>query len=470
MKIDASGVVLAAGLGKRMQSGKSKVLFEAAGRPLLAYPLLVHAALGIRHTVVVASPGNRSQVEQALEALRADLGELECVVAVQEQQLGTGDAVRAALPALHTDWTLISYGDVPLLLESDLRALAAAVELGGTELALLTCALSTPTGYGRVLLAADGSVREVREERDLTSTEERAITLVNPGVYLVSRRLLADALASLRPNNAQGEYYLTDIVAFASARGRVVAVPGDDSALHGVNDRAQLRDVERRLFQRIAQRHARAGVTVHGDVFVDDTVQIEPDAEIGPGVVLRGSSRIQSGAVIDVGSVVDASSVGPGAWLKPYSVVTDSWIGADAQIGPFAHLRPGSRLERDARLGNFVETKQATLGEGAKANHLAYLGDVDVGPGSNIGAGTIVCNYDGFAKWRSRIGAGVFVGSDSQIVSPVEIGDGAYVATGSTVTADVPGDALAIARSRQVNKEGYATPLRERLRERAPKK
>jgi bifunctional UDP-N-acetylglucosamine pyrophosphorylase/glucosamine-1-phosphate N-acetyltransferase len=249
-----------------------------------------------------------------------------------------------------------------------------------------------------------------------------------------------------------------------------VAVAGDESALLGVNDRAELRDVEKRLFMRIADRHARAGVTLHGDVFIDDTVSIEPDAELGPGVVLRGRSHVAAGARIDVGSVITDSEVGAGAWVKPYSVMTESSAGPDVQIGPFTHLRPGSRLERGAHLGNFVETKQATLGAGAKANHLAYLGDVDVGARSNVGAGTIVCNYDGFGKWRSKIGEGAFIGSDSQIVSPVTIGDGAYVATGSTITSDVPGDALAIARSRQVNKEGYAGPLRERLRESAPKK
>jgi bifunctional UDP-N-acetylglucosamine pyrophosphorylase/glucosamine-1-phosphate N-acetyltransferase len=457
-------------MGKRMHSPKSKVLFSAAGRPLLAYPLLALSKLGSSQAVVVASPSNRDEIEAALETLRPDLGGLEAVVCVQPEQRGTGDAVRAALPALSSPWTLIAYGDGPLLLERDLRALCAAVQAPGTKLALLVCRLETPTGYGRVLLDDAGRVREIREERDLSNDAERATTLVNPGIYLVATDLLVEAIESLRPNNAQGEYYLTDIVAFARERGPVVPVPGDESALRGVNDRRELRAVEQRLFQRIAERHARAGVTLHGEVFIDDTVRIEPDAELGQGVVLRGNSAVCSGARIDVGSVVTDSEIGAGAWLKPYSIVSESQVGADAQLGPFAHLRPGSRIERGAHVGNFVETKKATLGEGAKANHLAYLGDVDVGAHSNIGAGTIVCNYDGFAKWRSTIGQGAFIGSDSQIVSPVTIGDGAYVATGSTVTADVPAQALAIARSRQVNKEGYAEPLRERLRANAPKK
>lgn len=470
MELDTSGVVLAAGVGKRMQSARSKVLFHAAGRPLLAYPLRALSGLGLARAVVVASPGNRDEIADVLESLRPDLARLDTTVCLQPEPRGTGDAVRAALPALSSSWTLIAYGDGPLLLESDLRALCHAVEAGGTELALLTCELAAPAGYGRVLCDERGMVREIREERDLTGDAERAITLVNPGIYLVATALLREAIASLQPNNAQGEYYLTDIVAFASQRGPVVPVRGDASALAGVNDRKQLRDVEKLLFERIAERHALSGVTLHGDAFIDDTVTIEPDAEIGPGVVLRGKTHIAAGARIDTGSVLTDAEIGVGAWLKPYSVVNESRVGKGAVIGPFAHLRPASHIEAGAHVGNFVETKAATLGEGAKANHLAYLGDVDVGAGTNIGAGTIICNYDGFAKWRSQIGAGAFIGSDSQIVSPVSIGDGAYVATGSTITADVPADALAIARSRQVNKEGYAASLRARLRGRAPKK
>jgi bifunctional UDP-N-acetylglucosamine pyrophosphorylase/glucosamine-1-phosphate N-acetyltransferase len=467
MELDISSVVLAAGEGKRMRSSKSKVLFLAAGRPLVAYPLLALSAIGTGKAVVVASPKNRAELEPWLETLRPSLGTMQTQVAVQERQLGTGDAVKAALPQLTSEWTLILYGDGPLILKRDLESLTAAVAREQTALAMLTCSLKSPTGYGRVLLDESGrSVVLVREERDLGSDAERRIELVNPGVYLVRTELLGRALAALEPNNTQGEYYLTDIVSFAAQEGRVVPVPGDATALDGVNDRLQLQDVEKRLFRRIAEEHALAGVTFHGDAFVDSTVEIEADAEIGQGVVLRGATRVGAGAVIDVGCVVTDSVIEGGAWLKPYSVIARSSVAEAAQIGPFAHLRPGSRVEREAHAGAFVETKQATLGPGAKAGHLAYLGDIDVGPEVNIGAGTIVCNYDGFQKWRSTIGEGAFIGSDSQIVSPVHIGKNAYVATGSTVTEDVPDDAMAIGRVRQANKPGYARALKERLRAR----
>jgi bifunctional UDP-N-acetylglucosamine pyrophosphorylase/glucosamine-1-phosphate N-acetyltransferase len=241
-------------------------------------------------------------------------------------------------------------------------------------------------------------------------------------------------------------------------------VLGSRQALIGVNDRRQLREVDELLARRIVDWHARRGVTIRGLPRIDDTVEIEADAIIEDNVQLRGTTRIGAGATIDVGCVLTDSVVEPCASLKPYSVVVSSRIGPGAQIGPFAHLRPGSEIDQEARIGNFVETKKTRLRRGAKANHLAYLGDGDIGERANIGAGTIFCNYDGFRKHRTVVGEGVFVGSDSQIVAPVTIGQGAYVATGTTVTEDIPAEALAIGRARQQNKPGYATGLRERLR------
>src|SRR5690606_9307828 len=264
------------------------------------------------------------------------------------------------------------------------------------------------------------------------------------------------------PENGQGEYYLTDAVRLLGP-ARVASVLGHADALVGVNDRAQLHDAEERLFARIRERHGRAGVTVRGDARIDDTVVIEPDALIEAGVRLRGATRIGAGARIDVGAVLDDADVGEGVVIKPYSVITASTVRARAQVGPFAHLRPDSLLEEDAHVGNFVETKKTRLGRGAKANHLSYLGDGDDGDGANVVAGTILCNYDGFRKHRIVIGEGAFIGSDSQLVAPVTIGKGAYVGTGTTVTRDVPDDALAIGRARQENKAGYAPRLKERL-------
>ena len=286
---------------------------------------------------------------------------------------------------------------------------------------------------------------------------------MNAGIYAARVAPLRAGLSTLTTDNAQGEYYLTDVVAFAVKGAGAVAVKGSADALVGVNDRAQLWDAEEAVFRRIAERHRRAGVTVRGDARIDDAVTIGEDARIDAGVHLRGRSVVATGAIVDTGTVVVDSTIGEGAVIKAHSVITESSVGARAQIGPFAHLRPGSHIEDDAHIGNFVETKKTRVRRGAKANHLAYLGDGEIGPNANIGAGTIFCNYDGFGKHTTVIGEGVFIGSDSQLVAPVTIGKGAYVATGTTVTKDVPDDALAIGRTKHENKLGYASRLKSRL-------
>ena len=279
-----------------------------------------------------------------------------------------------------------------------------------------------------------------------------------------------EALAKITTDNAQGELYLTDIVAQAAkAGGAAVVVARDASSLVGINDRAQLAAAEEVLYGRIADRLRRGGVTIRTSARVDAGVVVEADAVIEHAVVLRGQTRVGAGARIDVGSVLTDVVVEAGASVKPYTVASQSSIGAGAQIGPFSHLRPDSQIEADAHIGNFVETKKTVVRKGAKANHLAYLGDGDIGEGANVGAGTIFCNYDGFRKHRTEIGPGAFIGSDSQIVAPVKIGAGAYVATGTTVTRDVPEDALAIGRVKQENKEGYAAKLKARLKDAAKK-
>jgi bifunctional UDP-N-acetylglucosamine pyrophosphorylase/glucosamine-1-phosphate N-acetyltransferase len=282
-------------------------------------------------------------------------------------------------------------------------------------------------------------------------------------VYAAKVELLRSALGQIGTDNAAGELYLTDVVAIAAKRGAAVAVRGNHELLLGVNDRFQLATAEELLFRQIAERHARQGATIRGDARIDDTVVVEPDATIEPGVRLRGKTAIRRGAVIDVGSVVTDSEIGEQALIKPYSVITESTVGHAAQIGPFAHLRPGSVIDEEAHIGNFVETKKTRVRRGAKANHLAYLGDGDVGERANVGAGTIFCNYDGFSKHQTVIGEGAFIGSDSQLVAPITIGKNAYVATGTTVTQDVPDEALAIGRARQDNKLGYAPRLKARL-------
>jgi bifunctional UDP-N-acetylglucosamine pyrophosphorylase/glucosamine-1-phosphate N-acetyltransferase len=345
------------------------------------------------------------------------------------------------------------------------KALDEARDEKGLGLALATCEVDDPTGYGRVLRDARGEVTEIREHRDLRTDAERAVREINPGIYAASRALFEAGLASLQPNNAQGELYLTDIVTFArGANERMVAVPSRAEVLAGVNDRHQLAEAERVMYERNARALRVSGVTVRDGARVDTGVLVEPDAVLEAGVVLRGATRIGRGAVVDVGCVLTNVVVGEGALLKPYTVASDSTVGPRAQLGPFAHLRPESDIGEEAHVGNFVETKKTRMDKGSKANHLAYLGDGVIGAGANIGAGTIFCNYDGFQKHTTRIGAGVFIGSDSQLVAPVTVGEGAYVATGTCVTMDVPADGLAIARVKQVNKEGYAGKLKARLK------
>ncbi len=454
-----TAIVLAAGRGSRMKSELPKVLHRAAGRPLVEYPIRAALAAGVTRVVVVTGGPERERLDAHLRAVFGVA--VHCVE--QATPRGTGDAARVGLAAVDADEVLVLCGDTPLLREEELRQLRAALEQG-RSLAFLSARLDSPQGYGRVLRDAEGAVLGVREERDLKTDAERQLREVNAGVYAARVPELRAALAQLRDDNAQGELYLTDVVAWLAARGAVVAVEGPAEALLGVNDRAQLVAAEAALYRRIAARHAAAGVTVRAGALIDDDVTLEPDVEVESGACLRAGSVARRGARIGVGAVLTRCQLGERVTVLPYSVLTDSVVEAEAQVGPFSHLRPGSVLGERAHVGNFVETKQTRLGAGAKANHLAYLGDGEVGPGANIGAGTIFCNYDGFQKHRTVIGAGAFIGSDTQLVAPVTVGEGAYVATGTTVTKDVPADALALSRVKQENKPGYASRLRARMR------
>lgn len=443
-----------------MKSALPKVLHHAAGRPLIYYPIRVAQRLGVRRVVVVTSPATDSQIQRVV---RDAFPDLDIVTRIQDPPRGTGDAASVGVVAIETARVLILYGDTPLVRASDVAPLVGA-EAGGCPLAFLSCLVDEPHGYGRVMRDDSGRVSCIREDKDLDGDAELAIKEVNAGVYAATTETLRAALGRLSPNNAQGEYYLTDIVADLGRSHHVMALQGAPEALVGVNDRVQLRTAEQLLWADKARALGESGVTIRGEVYVDDSVTVEPDAILEPGVRLRGRTEIGAGALVDVGSVIADSKVHADAVVLPYSVVTESEIGPGAQVGPFAHLRPGSRLDRDAKVGSFVETKKTYLKQGAKANHLAYLGDAELGERVNVGAGVIVCNYDGFQKQRTLIGDGTFVGSDSQLIAPVTIGKNAYVATATTVTQDVPDDALAIGRSRQVTKPGYASQLRERLR------
>ncbi len=462
-----AAIVLAAGLGKRMKSDLYKVLHPIAGHPLVYYPVRAAVEAGAVEVVVVASQDTLGPVRDYLEARFPDQ---TIVLTVQEAPRGTGDAARVGLAALSTDAerVVLLCGDTPLIQQDDIQPLLRKLD-EGSDLAFATCVLADPSGYGRVLRTQAGDVTAIREDADL-APEERQVTEINAGLYAGSRPILEQAVARLEDGNAQGEFYLTDIVEFiASGGGKAAGLPGSPDVMVGVNHRGQLAVAEETMYRRIADGHRQAGVTVRGDARIDDGVGIEADATIEAGVRLRGTTQVGAGTLVDVGCVLTDTSVGRDVLLKPYSVSTESVIEDGAQVGPFAHLRPASRIGPDARIGNFVETKKTHMRAGSKANHLAYLGDGDVGEKANVGAGTIFCNYDGFGKNPTVIGPGAFIGSDSQLVAPVTVGEGAYVATGTCVTKDVPPDALAVGRARQDNKLGYAKRLRERLAARKKK-
>ncbi len=465
---ETTAIVLAAGQGKRMKSALPKVMHCLCGLPIVHFCVRAALDAGCREVVVVVGHG-RELVEDYLA--RAFPGG-RVRTAVQLQQLGTGDAARVGLAAADRGCShaLVMNGDVPLITGDDVRSVAAPLDDVGAPAALTvaTCVVEDPTGYGRVLRKG-GKAVEIREERDLQTDDERAVREINAGIYAADAATLREALAALVPNNAQNELYLTDAVAFMALAGkRVATVQREPDVLAGVNDREQLARVESTMRARITRNWRLAGATVRDGATIDAGVVLAPDATVESGAVLRGNTRIAAGAVVDVGCVLDDVDVGERAVLRPYSVAAGAKIGARAMIGPFAHLRGQSDIGEDAHVGNFVETKKTTLGRGAKANHLAYLGDGVIGERVNIGAGTIFCNYDGFQKHTTVIEQGAFVGSDSQIIAPVKIGANAYVATGTTVTRDVPADALAISRVKQENKEGYASKLRARLKKPLP--
>jgi len=457
-----AAVVLAAGQGTRMKSALPKVLHPIAGRPMVCWPIEAALDAGAERVVVVLGHGK----EAVEDALRADFGG-DVETALQAEQRGTGHAVQCAIPALadYDGPVVILYGDVPLI---EPEAIAALVDARGeAPLSLLTCRAADPTGYGRILREG-GAVVAIREQKDC-SDAERAIDEINPGLYAAGAAFLREALGGLSDDNAQGELYLTDIVATAAKGGGARGVDWPLESLQGVNDRAQLADATAVMRRRVATRHARAGVTIRdlSRVDIDHRVTIEADAVLEPGVVLRGQTRVGAGAHLDVGCVITDSTIAAGAYLKPYSVVSESEVGERAEVGPFSHLRPGSVMKAKSKVGNFVEMKKTVLGEGSKANHLAYLGDGRIEKDVNVGAGTIFCNYDGFQKHLTVLEEGCFIGSDSQLVAPITVGKGAYVGTGTTVTKNVPADALAVGRAKQQNKEGYASRLRGRLQAKA---
>ncbi len=443
-----AAIILAAGKGTRMKSDRHKVLHPVAGRPMLLHLLASVAELGPQRLAVVVGAG-REQVETAV----APLGALLAVeVVVQAEQLGTGHAVAQAagvLAGFEGD-VLVLYGDVPLVSAATMRRMIERLHApDAPAVVVLGFRAADPGAYGRVIAHADGRIERMVEFKD-ASPEERGVTLCNSGLMAARAGDLFALLARVGNDNSAGEYYLPDIVMLAAAAGRASAViQTDEAEVTGVNSRGELAALEAAW-----QRRRRAQAMVDGASLVaPDTVWFAHDTQLGRDVTVEPNVVFGPGV-----------SVADGVTIRGFSHIEGATIGRGATIGPFARLRPGAVVGEEAHVGNFVEMKQAVLGRGAKANHLTYLGDASVGAGANVGAGTITCNYDGFFKYRTNIGAGAFIGSNSALVAPVSIGAGAIVAAGSVVTADVEADALVLARPPQVSKPGWAARFRERMR------
>jgi bifunctional UDP-N-acetylglucosamine pyrophosphorylase/glucosamine-1-phosphate N-acetyltransferase len=459
---DLQVIILAAGLGTRMKSSTIKILHRAAGRPIIDYVIDLASAVSERPPVIV--------IGHQREAVQQHVGD-GARYALQEPQLGTGHAVLQAAKVigkqdLSGGTFLILSGDVPLTQPETLRRLLEEHQRSGNAMTLLTMQLPDPALYGRIVRDSSGTVVKIVEAKDATP-DESAIREVNAGIYVLSGERLLEHLQQLSTNNAQREYYLTDLLAVLRGAGkRVGAVLVDDPVeAIGVNSRRELATVEGEIQRRVVERLMRDGVTFRNPatVVVDSMVTIGADTVIYPYVTVEGSTTIGERCVIEPGVHLHNVTVGNDVHLKTGTVAEEAIIEDDATVGPYAHLRPGTQLGRHVKVGNFVETKKATFGEGAKASHLSYIGDAEVGAEVNIGAGTITCNYDGVRKNKTVIEDGVFIGSDTQLVAPLRIGRGAYIGAGSTITKDVPPDALALSRVPQKVIPGWAARRREEI-------
>lgn len=443
MKSPIAVVVLAAGAGTRMKSALPKVLHPLANRPMVAHVLANAAALKPARVVGVIAPG-------ATEVAKAFAPH---PTAVQDKPLGTGHAARAALGALkgHDGPVLVVFGDAPLVTTASLQKLVAACRKVKAAVGVLGFVARDPTPYGR-LIVQDGELVKIVESKDADAAE-RAVDFSNSGVMCIDGKLIAKLLGAIRDDNVKREFYLTDAVRLAREAGhKAIAVAGEESEFQGINSRAELAVAEQALQQRLRHAAMMGGVTMTDPA----TVWLSADTKFGTDVTLGPNVRFGLGV-----------SVGANTVIKAFCDIEGVRIGKGALIGPFARIRPGSEVADDVHIGNFVELKATRMGRGAKANHLAYLGDADIGAGSNVGAGTIAVNYDGYGKHRTVIGPDVFIGSNSSLVAPVKIGRGANVTAGSVVTEDIPADAVAFGRARQITKKGRAATLRAKLRDRA---
>lgn len=452
-------IVLAAGQGKRMKSKLYKVLHPVCGTPMVQHVLDMVQEAGCERSVVIV--GHGAEMVQSVIGDKAEF-------VLQAEQLGTGHAVLQSRELLEGEagTTIVICGDTPLVSKETVLAMLALHESSAAAATVLTAELPDPTGYGRVIRGEGGEVEKIVEHKDC-NPQEAAVREINTGTYCFDNQKLFAALAKVTNSNAQGEYYLTDVIGILQQQGDIIqayCTPDADEAI-GVNDRVALAEAERSMRARIMKRHLLNGVTIidPAATYIESSVVIGADSVIYPGTVLRGATSLGEDCVIGPHADITDTEIADGSVIH-HSMLKGAQIGSRCTIGPYANLRPGSVLGDGCKIGDFVELKNATLGDGSKVSHLSYVGDAVVGKDVNIGCGAITVNYDGYNKFKTEIGDGAFIGSNVNLIAPVRVGDGAYVVAGSTITHDVPDSDLAIARERQVNKPGYADKIRSRAK------
>ena len=466
MKIkDVAAIILAAGLGKRMKSDTPKVLHPVAGRPMLFYPVQVIKNLGLKKAIIIVGHKAEKVMEILDSELRTPNSELKFVK--QEPQLGTGHAVLCAenvLKAWKGDILILS-GDVPLITKQTILGLLDLHAKKKAAISFISTVIADPSGYGRVLRDENNSVKRIVEDKD-SSIEEKAINEINTGIYCINAQFLFSGLKNIKRENAQGEYYLPDLIEMAAkAKQKVACLTHIDPAeVMGINNRIELAQANGVMRERINNELMLSGVSLIDPetTYIHYGVKIGKDTTIYPNVFLEGNTNIGKGCLIEQGCMIQNSHIGDGSKIKSNSVIESSEIGGQVSIGPFARIRPDSTIGDGARIGNFVEVKKSRIGRGTKANHLSYLGDAIIGKDVNIGAGTITCNYDGVKKHQTIIEDGAFIGSDTQLIAPVKVGKNAYIGSGSTITKNVPPGSLALSRIEQRVVEGWALKRRKR--------